>query len=337
MNDTALNSKVEAVFKTILRGRMGTLAVAPPKAEEMVARRLRLLAIYTQPGVPPELKEEFEEAIKLTNGCHETGQLFVRLATEISSLSDLSAASLDVSARIYLDAVRGQAGEDAPDQIKDKIKKLRDDVLRVLWTAAKDPSRAHETGLDILHKELTGLSDTDMSSAMIEASLLVTQVKSWRQAFETLAVCAQLGLICRGMLYRGLIETLGSRLERQASWEKFKEDLADVPLEAISTIPVLGDVIGKAKLIVDMAFHLLDKEKALEDEAADLATKNTRAGEFVELYRASILAWANWAVALQKTIADMLLTTHKQLAGHLDAGSPGALDPEVLSDTPPPG
>ncbi len=67
---------------------------------------------------------------------------------------------------------------------------------------------------------------------MNEASLLVAQVKHWGSEFETLVVCAQLGLICRGILYRGLIDTLGSRLERQASWEEFKEDLADVPLEA---------------------------------------------------------------------------------------------------------
>jgi hypothetical protein len=225
MSDTALNPKVEAVFKTILRGRMRKLAVLPPNAEEMVARRLRLLAFYTQPGIGGELKKEFEEAIKLTNSCHETGRIFVLLATEISSLSDLTAVSLHVSARHYLDAARWQADADAPDQIKGKIKKQHDDVLRVLCTALRDPSRTNETVLDILGRELVGLSEADMRIAMSEASLLVAQVKDWRQEFETLVVCAQLGLICRGMLYRGLIETLGSQLERQASWEKFKEVL----------------------------------------------------------------------------------------------------------------
>lgn len=94
-----------------------------------------------------------------------------------------------------------------------------------------------------------------------------------------------------------------------------------MPLEAIATVPVFGDVIGKAKLIFNMALHLLDKEKALEDEAADLAAKQTRASEFVVLYRASMLAWANWAAALQNAIAGILLGTQKQLAGRLDTGS----------------
>lgn len=321
MNDTALNTKVEAVFKTVLRGRVRTLAVLPPKAEKMVARRLRLLGFYTQPGIPAELKEEFEEAIKRTNSCHDTGQIFVVLATEISSLSELSAASLHVSAGHYLDAVRLQTNDDAPDEIKDKMKKLCDEVLRVLVTALRDNSRKNETVLDILRKDLAGLSDTDMSIARIEASLLVKQVKDWRREFETLAVCAQLGLICRGMLYRGLIDTLGSRLERQASWEKFKEDLGQIPAEAIPSILGIGEVFGKAKLFVEMVSHLLAKEEVLKNEVADLAAKNTRAREFVELYNASILAWANWAAALQNAIADMLLATRKQLAGHLDTGS----------------
>jgi hypothetical protein len=39
------------------------------------------------------------------------------------------------------------------------------------------------------------------------------------------------------MLYEGLAETLGSRLERQVSWERFKDDLADVPIEAMGVIP----------------------------------------------------------------------------------------------------
>ncbi len=74
-------------------------------------------------------------------------------------------------------------------------------------------------------------------------------------------------------------------------------------------------------MIFDIALHLLDKEKALEDEAADLAAKQTRAREFIELYRASMLAWANWAAALQNAIVDILLGTQKQLAGRLDTGS----------------
>ena len=281
-------------------------------------RRPSVTLTKPRPGIPNELKGEFEEAIKLTSACHQTGQIFVLLATQISSLSDLPAADLHARARDYLDAVRLQADVGATDEIMDKIKKLRDDVLPVLLSALRDPAKANETILDILRKELAGLSDTDMSIAVNEASLLVSQVKDWRSEFKTLAVCAQLGLICRGILYRGLIDTLGSRLERQASWERFKEDLADVPLEAMATIPVFGDVIGKAKLIFDMALHLLDKEKALEDEAADLAAKQTRAREFVELYSASVLAWANWAAALQSAIADILMATRKQLAGKLD-------------------
>jgi hypothetical protein len=155
----------------------------------------------------------------------------------------------------------------------------------------------------------------EMTISLAEASWLGLRVKQWQETFETLALFAQLGLIWRVLLYAGMVETLGSRLERQASWEKFKEDLRDVPVEAASMIPVIGEVIGKAKLIFEMAVHLIDKEKTLGDEVADLAAKQTRAREFVELYVASMLRWGQVAATLGNGLADMLLETEKELAG----------------------
>jgi hypothetical protein len=73
---------------------------------------------------------------------------------------------------------------------------------------------------------------------------------------------------------------------------------------------------------------LIDKERALEDEAADLIDRQTRAREFVDLYSASMGTWATWAIGLQEVIADMLLRTDKQLAGQVEASAAG-------SDTPP--
>jgi hypothetical protein len=160
--------------------------------------------------------------------------------------------------------------------------------------------------------------------------MLVTVVRGLRTSFEILAACAQYGLICRGMLYSGLAATLGSRLERQASWEKFKDDLAEVPVEAMSAIPVIGDVIGKAKLIFDIAVHLIDKEKALEDEAADLAAKQARAREFVELYSAAMVAWGEWAMSLQNAVTELMLHTSRQLAGKKDAVSADGRDSAAL-------
>jgi hypothetical protein len=211
---------------------------------------------------------------------------------------------------------------------------LRDKVLRVLWEAAKDPSRGDELVLETLDKGLTGLSDLEMGSAKLEAALIVGQAKQWRSTFEVIAIGAQVGLLCRGMLYSGLIRTLGSQLERQASWARFKEDLADVPVEAMAAIPVIGDVIGTAKLLFDMAVHLFDKEKALKDEAADLMVRQTRAREFIELYTASMGAWAGWAVPLQEGISDMLLRTNKQLAGQVEARAAGSDTPPALGDVP---
>jgi hypothetical protein len=311
MVEAQVSQQVGAVFEKMLHGRAGALDVSAPEAEGMVATRLRLLSIYTQPGVPSELSDEFGKAIKLTEGCHRTGKTFVTLTEQISSFSKLSSADLLSSARRWLDTARLHGGADTP--FADELEKLRDRVLLVLVDAMKDPSRADEAVSDIIRKDLTGLSDADMNVSMNEAAFLVRTVKDRRDSFDVLATCAQGGMICRGMLYSGLVETLGSRLERGASWEKFKDDLADVPVEAMSVIPVVGDVIGKAKLIFDMCTDLINKEKALKAEVADLAAKHARARDFVELYSASLLAWASWAVALQKVVVDMVLHTSKQL------------------------
>jgi hypothetical protein len=300
----------EEVFGKILRGR--AINVSLQEAGEMVAKRVRLLAKYSQPGIPSDLREEFVGAIELTATCHQIGQNYADAAEQISLLSNISAAELLVSAHLWLESVQSQG---AGSQFRDKFRKLHDDVLRVLVAAAKDPSRAGETMDDIIRKDLPGLSKVEMTLSLAQASMLGLRVKEWQQTFKILAALAQFGLIWRNILYAGIIETLGSQLERQASWEKFKKDLAEVPVEAMSIIPIVGDLIGKAKLIFDMVVHLLDKEKALEDEAADLVTKQLRAHEFVDLYVASILRWGEVAAVQGKGLTDMLLRTRKELAG----------------------
>jgi hypothetical protein len=179
-----------------------------------------------------------------------------------------------------------------------------------------------------------GLSHSDMSIAELEASHLVRQVRQWQRAFEVLKIYAEIGLMCRGMLYRGLIETLGSRPERQASWEKFEEDLADLPVEAMSIIPMIGDVIGKIKFFGGMAVHWIAKEKALKDKNAAVIVWQTRALEFVELYSNSMLTWVSWAGGLQKVMGDELLSTSKQLAGQVDASATGSDPSSVPGDVP---
>ena len=152
----------------------------------------------------------------------------------------------------------------------------------------------------------------DIAFSNAEALALEFQVKQLKQTFENLAILEQLGLVWRGILYAGLVGTLGSRLERQASWERFKEDLNDVPGEMISTISGV-DFIGKARLIFNMIVDLTDKEEALRREAEDLKAKYTRAREFVELYLASMLRWGEGWIGIQKAINDLLELIEKRL------------------------
>ena len=168
---------------------------------------------------------------------------------------------------------------------------------------------------EIINIELADLNDLEQSSAKLEAILIMTQVQRWKETFDTIGLAGQIALIARDILYRGLIETLGSRLERNASWERFKEDLQDVPVEVVGLIPGIPDWVGKMKLLVDMGFHLMDKEKALQDDAANLIKKHNAPQEFIQLYTSSLEVWINWAVPLSTTIGDMLLRANRQLGG----------------------
>lgn len=141
MGEEKLNKKVEAAFEKILRTR--SVDVSLQEADEMVAKRKRLLAFYTQPGISSDLKEAFEGAIELTDTCHKYGRHFATTAAEqISSLPNMSRADLLVSARLWFESEQLQA---AGQQFSDKFRKLHDDVLRVLVNAANDPSRAGDT------------------------------------------------------------------------------------------------------------------------------------------------------------------------------------------------
>ena len=216
-----------------------------------------------------------------------------------------------------------QIGADAP--AAEEIAGLRNDVLRVLLGFARS-----STGLEAaaaagtIGERLKRLSDVDTTISLSEAALLVQQVRLWRQAFGVLRTCAQAGMLCRGMLYTGLIETLGSRLERGASWERFKDDLAEVPIEAMGMIPIVGEVVKTGKLIIDLCIDLFDKENALDKEAKDLIAKQSRAREFAEIYNLAMLTWVNWAVPLQRVIAEMLLQRQTEMSGGYRAG--GAAD-----------
>src|SRR5262245_28577877 len=197
MSETALNKKVEAVLEDLLNSPTRKFVVLPSEAEEIVTKRVELLALYTRPGMPSELKEKFEEAIKFTEGCHKTGQNFVTLGHLISSQSKLSDADLLVSAHIFFDSIRPTSGPFA-----NEFMALRGSVAHVLVTAARDPSKANQPKADIIRKELSGLSDTQMTMVMTEAALLVSQAGTWRNTLEALDLCSQIGLICHGILYR---------------------------------------------------------------------------------------------------------------------------------------
>jgi hypothetical protein len=326
MVDNVLDKEVQAVFVDLLKSPARKLVVLPPEAEKIVAKRVRLLSMFTQPNAPIELKEKYDEATKLTELCHQIGEAFTTLADEVSSESKLSDADLLLSAGVYLKSGRPSTGPYA-----EELSMLHGSTLAVLVAAARDPARAKQPRSDIIRQDMRGLSDTQMTSVMIEAALLWGQVEQWRLTLEALGTVAELGLICRGMLYRGLVGDLGSQLERRASLEKFKGDLAKVPVEAASAIPVAGHFIAPAKLIVEMMIHLFDKERALEEEVKDEIAKHKRALEFVELYLAAIQVWANWAQALQQQVVAMLMDMARQMAGQpapvAAAGSAAASPP----------
>jgi hypothetical protein len=70
MAEAAPNIGVDAVFHKLLNAR-NEPHVSALQAKEIVARRDRLLSIYTQEGIPSQLKEYFAGAIKITDLCDQ--------------------------------------------------------------------------------------------------------------------------------------------------------------------------------------------------------------------------------------------------------------------------
>src|SRR5262245_24234125 len=110
MSDPTLNKTIGAIFRDLLNTPARKLVVLPSEAEEIVAKRVELLSVYAQPGMPGELKEEFTEAIKFTDGCHMMGKNLVALEHAISSQSKLSDAHLLQSAAAFFNSKRPTGG-----------------------------------------------------------------------------------------------------------------------------------------------------------------------------------------------------------------------------------
>ena len=186
MTEAAPNIGVDAVFHKLLNAR-NEPHVSALQAKEIVARRDRLLSIYTQEGIPSELKEYFAGAIKITDLCDQYAMTIVTLLSSPLALESMPASDIIIRARLYLDAAMALNGTVDPQSAKEHAK-LRDRVVLALTTASNDPLRAHENVDEIINIELADLNDLEQSSAKLEAILIMTQVKRMERNIRFLAV-----------------------------------------------------------------------------------------------------------------------------------------------------
>jgi hypothetical protein len=276
----------------------------------------RRLNNFTKPKTPRELKDGYEEAVTLTADCHEFAKLFVAAADRIETLSKFSDIDLFTIAKIKLDGERSIDGGGESEGARSA--EIRDRVL--LAIVSGNPT--DETFGECISAAFAGRSHDDLLVANLEAMLLRAQQRQLRALKNILIAGGCLGMICRGVLYRSIIEEQGSRLERYAAAEKFRKKLSDVPIEILSHIlpPPIGEFIGPIKIIMDLVLSLAKKERALKEMRKQLIDSYEAAIDFIKTYSLAMMTWFEWANKILDHLNNLLLqAVASRLNPHLDA------------------
>jgi hypothetical protein len=149
-------------------------------------------------------------------------------------------------------------------------------------------------------------ADGDHAARKVQAALIVTEKEHVATSFEVLRAATLLGLIWRGVFYRGVVEAAGATLESKAWQNEVSESLAEVPAVAASKLPIFGEFLNLLGILVNVVRAASSKERALESIAEEAAEHAGETLLYLESYKATLAVWSTSAVPLQKLMFDLL-------------------------------
>jgi hypothetical protein len=283
-------------MEAILGQRLSELAIASEEAEKLVERRARRLQVFVRAGMPKEVIETCEMATRYTKEFHDACESIAKMASRVGEFPACSEAQLVAMAMLRLERMAGQ--NDVTDAFKRINREACTGILIALRQSVSEPPIV-ET-LDELS------ADGDHAARRVQAALIVTEKEHLASSFEVLRVATLLGLIWRGLFYRGVAEGTGAALESKAWEREIAESLSEVPAMAASKLPLFGDFLALFGTLLKVVRAASSKERALESMAEETAEYAGETLLYLESYKAALTVWSTSAVPLQKLLFDLL-------------------------------
>jgi hypothetical protein len=280
----------------MLDRRLSELAIAPEEAEQLVERRARQLQKFVRAGMPNEVIDTCEMATRYTKEFHDACTSIARMASRVGEFPACSEEQLVALATLRLERMAGQ--NDASEAFERINREACVAILVALRRSVSEPPIAE--ALDELFAE------EDQAARRAQAALIVTEKEHVASSFEMLRAATLLGLIWRGIFYRGVVEGAGATLESKAWQEEVAESLSEVPAMAASRLPIFGDFLDLLGTLVNVVRAASSKERALESMAEETAECARETLQYLESYKAALAVWSTSAVPLQKLMFDLL-------------------------------
>ena len=146
----------------------------------------------------------------------------------------------------------------------------------------------------------------DRAARTVQAALIVTEKDHVASSFEMLRAATLLGLIWRGIFYRGVVEGAEAMLESNAWQKEVSEALSEVPPMAASRLPIFGEFSALVGTLMKLVRVASSRERALESMAEKTAERATETLLYLESYKTTLAVWSTSAVPLQKLMFDLL-------------------------------
>ena len=292
----ALVKTRNALVEAVLGRRLSELAITSAEAEKLVERRTHRLRLFVRAGMPNEVSDTCEMATRYTKEFHDACESIAKMASRAGEFPVCSEEQLFAMATLRLERMAGQ--DDVTEAFQRINREACTGILIALRRSVSEPPIV-ET-LDEL------FADEDQAARRIQAALIVTEKEHVASSFEVLRAATLLGLIWRGIFYRGVVAGAGATLESKAWQEEVAESLSEVPEMAASKLPILGEFLNLLGSLVNVVRAASSKERALESMAEPAAEYAGETLPYLESYKATLAVWSTSAVPLQKLMFDLL-------------------------------
>jgi len=278
-------------------------SVADFDAAAVLQARLDSLARFVQAGFPLDLAQMYVTASQLTKNANQIAERCLAIWKAGALVPQIGDGYMFMLAKANLDLIASDPGVTTNAAQETQNERTRQEVLDAILNSTGESTYRH-----VIEKAFAGRNQLDVMNAYGQATMLIAQKEQLDARYQMALAAKYLALIWRYLLYKAVLEDVGSELQDKVHREKSIKLMGELGMTLLEKLGF--DLIGVAKQIYE-AISLLrarSKELAAEEFASDLTKRYQLAKECVTLYRTAITTWSESATkanaALEMALAE---------------------------------